>query len=464
MFVEKLRKAERAFSAEEVYLAPGLAEVDPQLVNISTRFSTSVRLLIPVASSPMDTVTEFEMALAMALLGGVGVVHRNMEVEKQVDIVKRVKEHPPARARMLYIEPDTPCGRVLELMQNMGIRNVPVVRGGKVQGYVYYSEVKALCKSGLELLEPRPGEVFSVLRVTEAKRHLFEGHVDTVALVNSSEEYLAALIFRDAMEECQPATDDSGRLVVAAAISPFDRARALALDRYVDALVSDVAHFHDAEVLRVSRQLVKQLSKDFIAGNIASGRAVEDVVSQLERVNGFRVGLGGGSICTTPDVTSVFMPTLFAVAEVRDAIEKLNLRTPVIGDGGIRFPGDIVKVLAAGASVAMLGYMLAGTDEASAPLIVIGSKLYKPYRGMASESAMAKRFAVDRYARVSKRVAEGVEGLVEYKGSVYPLVGKVIEAIKAGFGYVGAKNIEELWRKAQFIEARKGSAGVSTQV
>jgi IMP dehydrogenase len=463
VFIEKLKKAELALSVDDVYLAPGLAEVDPQAVDLSTRFSTRVKLLIPLASSPMDTVTEFEMAVAMALLGGIGVVHRNMEIEKQVEIVKKVKEHPPIRTRVLYVEPDTPCGRVLEVMRDAGVRSMPVVSGGRVKGYVHYSEVKAVCRSGLEHPEPKPGEVFSIARLGEAKKLLLEGRLDAVALANFDGVYISTLVYRDVMEETLPAVDESGRLVIAAAISPFDRARALALDRYADALVADVAHFHNAEVLRVSRHLVKELSSDFIVGNIASKRAVEDIASQLDKVDGFRVGLGGGSICTTPEVAGVYIPTLYAVAEVRDAAESLNLKTPVIGDGGIRTPGDIVKVLAAGASVAMVGHMLAGTDEASAPLIAIGNKLYKPYRGMASEGAMVKRFAIDRYARISKKVAEGVEGLVEYKGSIYTFMSKIIEAVKAGFGYVGARNIDELWRKALFIAAKRGGVGVITQ-
>ena len=210
------------------------------------------------------------------------------------------------------------------------------------------------------------------------------------------------------------------------------------------------------EVLKAARELVKNLSSNFVVGNIATANAVEDIVTTIERFDGLRVGLGGGSICTTPEVTGVYVPTLYAVAMVRDTIDRLNIRAPVIADGGLRAPSDIVKVLAAGASTAMLGYMLAGTDEASAPLITIGRERYKPYRGMASEGAMERRFAIDRYARVSKRVAEGVEGIVPYRGSVYTVISRAIEAIKAGFGYVGARNLEELWRKARFSIVERG--------
>jgi IMP dehydrogenase len=200
--------------------------------------------------------------------------------------------------------------------------------------------------------------------------------------------------------------------------------------------------------------ITKEISKDLVIGNLATEEAVKDVVSEIDKIDGFRVGLGGGSICITPEVTGVYMPTLYAVAEVRDAVDKLNMNVPVIADGGIRSSADIMRALAAGASSVMLGYMLAGTEEASAPKIRVGGSVYKPYRGMASISAIELRYAVDRYSRRTKQVAEGIEGLVPYKGSVYKIVQEIIEALKAGFGYAGASNIEELWRKTVFIRTK----------
>jgi IMP dehydrogenase len=465
VFVEKLLDSVKALSVDDVYLAPGLAEIDPRKVDLRTRFSRDVELLIPIAASPMDTVTEFDMAVAMALLGGIGVVHRNMEIEKQVEIVRRVKEHPPIRLRHVFVEPEMPCGRVLEYMHSNNVRNLPVVDSeGIAIGYIHIADLKSRCLEGLEVVEPRPGKAYRISEVQDAKKALLEGSIDTLAIVDSLGRYIGTLFYQDVLAETQPAVDKDGRLVIAAAISPFDKARALKLDRYVDALVSDVAHFHNVDVLKASRDLVKEVSADFVAGNIASDKAVEDVATWIERVDGFRVGLGGGSICTTPDVTGVYVPTLYAVALVRDAVDKLNLRVPVIADGGIRAYGDIVKVLAAGASVAMLGYMLAGTEEASAPIISIGGAKYKPYRGMASEGAMKRRYAIDRYARVSKKVEEGIEGLVPYRGSVYVLVPRIVEAVKAGLGYVGARNIEELWKKARFIATQKKVVRVKTEI
>jgi len=465
MFAEKLLNSYKAVSFDEVYLVPGLAEADPRSIDLNTRFSTNVKLLIPIASSPMDTVTELDMAVALALLGGIGVVHRNMETDRQVEIVKTIKMLPPVRTRILYANIEEPCGRVLEVMYKHNVRNLPVVSNGKVVGCTHIADLKDSCRKGLEPIPVKPCGTFRVTEAVRARQELLKGTIDSVAFIDADGMYLGTFVFYDAFEDAQPAVDSEGRLVVGAAISPFDKTRAIKLDRFVDVLVSDVAHFHNVEVLKEAKALVNEIACDFIAGNIATNKAVEDIVNTLEKVDGFRVGLGGGSICTTPEVTGAYIPTLYAVAKVRDAVDKIAPKTPVIADGGLRSPSDITKALAAGASAAMLGYMLAGTDEASAPLISIGGVKYKPYRGMASEGAMSRRFAVDRYARVSKRVAEGVEGLVRYKGSVYNVVRNIIEAIKAGFGYVGARNIEELWLKAQFVIARKKHAeGLSLDI
>lgn len=458
MFRERLAGVGRLYTFDDVYLVPQYAPVDPSEVDVSTWFSRGVRLWIPVVSSPMDTVTEFDMATAMALHGGIGVVHRNMPVDNQVEIVKRVKEHPVVRLRPIYAEPIEPCSRVIDAMVSEGIREIPIVDGlGRVVGYAKLYRLREVCVSGTEPVEKvvESGMVVDVGGVEGARKAILRGEADAIAVVSRDGVYLGTLVLRDAVEETQPATDSDGRLLVAAAISPFDIDRAKKLDRYVDALVSDVAHFHNRNVLEAAKRLVKEVSKDFVAGNIGTYEAAIDTLSTVERVDGLRVGIGGGSICTTADVGGVYAPTLWAVASVRDALEELGVRIPIVADGGIRTSGDAVKALAAGASSVMLGYLLAGTDEASAPLIAIGNALYKPYRGMASRGAMARRYALDRYARTVKRVAEGVEGLVPYRGPVSRILKEFVEGIKAGLGYAGARSIEELWRVAKFGIATK---------
>lgn len=455
-FKEKLFNAIKIPDFSEVYILPSLAPIEPNVVDLTTKFTTNVTLKIPLVSSPMDTVTELDMAVAMALLGGIGVVHRNMEREKQIEIVKKVKQHPPAKLRLLYLESNEPCSRALEALKKTGLRNIPVVEGGVLLGYASVDALKQ-CNP----LEPvkyivRPGESYSVEMVKEAMKSVLRGVYDAVAIVNKNGLYLGTLVYTDALEDISPALDPEGKLIVGAAISPFDIERAKMLDKHVDALVSDVAHFHNVEVLTSAKKLVAEVSADFVAGNVGSEEAAKDIVATIERVSGLRVGIGGGSICTTPEVTGAYAPTLWAVASVRDVLEELGLDIPIIADGGIRTAGDAVKALAVGANTVMLGYVLAGTDEAASPLITVGDKYYKPYRGMASRSAIERRFAVDRYARMSKRVPEGIEGLVPYKGSVYNVVRDLVEAIKTGLGYAGARNIKELWIKAKFISSRRG--------
>ncbi len=454
VFREKLLEAARMVSFGDVYLVPGKAVVDPDEVDLSTRFSRNVRLRIPIASAPMDTVTGWEMAVALALHGGIGVLHRNCSIDEQVEMARRVKNFPPIPMRTLFVYNDEPCERALVKMVEEGVREIPVVSSdGRVLGYARYSDVRSICReSRLAPVEHavRGGDIYTVDRVAEARRAILDGKIDCVAITDSTGIYLGTVCVREALEEVEPSLDENGRLVVAAAISPFDTTRAKALDRVVDVLVSDVAHFHNVKVLEAARRLVKDLSIDFVAGNVGTYEAVVDTVNIVERVDGFRVGIGGGSICITSEVCGAYVPTLWAVACVRDALHDLNLDIPVIADGGIRTAGDVVKVLAAGASCAMLGYVFAGCEEACAPKIVVGDRIYKPYRGMASRSAIERRFAMDRYARTVKRVAEGVEGLVPYKGPASKVIRELVEGIKAGLGYAGAKCIADLWRSARF--------------
>ncbi|ADM27722.1 IMP dehydrogenase [Ignisphaera aggregans DSM 17230] len=465
-FREKLSNAIRAIDFGDIYLRPSLSPVDPNEVDTSTRFTRNIRIKIPIVSSPMDTVTELDMAIAMALLGGIGVVHRNMSIDQQLDIVRKVKEHPPIRLRRIYVSIGDSCRYALEIMKSYGIRSIPVVDSDtKVVGYVYIHDVldrESMYKPVAMCM--RSGEIYSVRDIERARDSVIRGSMDTVAIVSHNGDYLGTLTLDDALLDVTPSLDENGSLLVAAAISPYDFARAEKLDRYVDAFVSDVAHFHNINVIRASKELVKKISADFVAGNIATYDATIDVLTHIDRVDAFRVGLGGGSICTTPQVAGAYIPTLWGVAEVRDALEDQKVDIPIIADGGIRTGGDIVKALATGASSAMVGYLVAGTDEASAPIIAIGDNLYKPYRGMASIGAMKRRFAVDRYSRVSKRVAEGVEGLVPYRGSVYNVIQDVVEAIRAGMGYAGARTVEELWSKAIFISTRSKDKPVDLHI
>jgi len=343
-FLTKLKSARDVYTFRDFILLPGRSEVEPSEINLSSRLTKRIRLKLPLISSPMDTVTEWRMALEMARLGGVGTIHRNMPVHDQAEQVRKVK----------------------------GSRTSAV------------------------------------------------------------------------------STDDRGRPLVGASVSPLDGERCRQLDRVADFLVADVAHFHTSKVISAAKRILPELSADFIAGNVGSREAVSDIADELPRVDGFRAGIGSGSICITSEVTRVGAPTLFAVAEVAGGLQEKGLDLPVIADGGIRGPGDAALAFAAGASVAMLGSMLAGTDEAPSRIVVRNGQKFKTYRGMASAAARRVRFAVDRYTVPAKGLEEGVEVLVPYAGNTEKVVARMENGLKAAFGYAGASSIAGMWENATF--------------
>jgi IMP dehydrogenase len=343
-FLTKLKSARDVYTFRDFILLPGRSEVEPVEIDLSSRLTRRIKLALPLISSPMDTVTEWKMALEMARLGGAGAIHRNMSVHDQVEQVRRVKD--------------------------------------------------------------------SKVSVASA--------------------------------------DDRGRPLVGASVSPLDGERCRELDRVADFLVADVAHFHTSKVISAAKRVLPELSADFIAGNVGSRKAVSDIVDELPRVDGFRAGIGSGSMCITTEVTRAGAPTLFAVAEVAGGLEERKLDLPVIADGGIRGPGDAALAFAAGASVAMLGSVLAGTDESPSKVVLRNGQKFKTHRGMASAAARKARFAVDRYSVPAKGLDEGVEAFVPYVGSAKNVVGRMENGLKAAFGYAGASSVAGMWEKATF--------------
>ncbi len=454
-FLEKILSSTYSPDLDELYLLPGKADLDPSQIDVSTIFSRNIKLKIPLVSSPMDTVSEWRLAVSIALMGGVGVIHRNMSVEEQVRNLERVKSFPPIPLEDLYFLDNEPCGRAVEVMRRRGVRNMPVIDSmGVLRGYARYSDLLESCGDRSTPLNRFivAGVSFDISLAGEAVKYIARGEADVVAITRNG-AFVGSLSVHGAMEQIDPVLDDEGRLLVAAAINPTDIERARRLEGLADAIVSDVAHYHSSEILRASSRLVKEISSDFIAGNIGTPEAALEAISLVERIDGFRVGIGGGSICTTPSVAGAYAPTILSVASVRDALEEQGLRIPLIADGGLRSASDIVKALAAGASTAMTGYILAGTDEAPPELVEVGGKLYKQYRGMASITSMMKRFSMDRYAKIVKNIPEGVGGLVPYKGSARSVIKEIVEGIRISMGYAGAKSIEDLWAGARFIRA-----------
>ncbi|MCS7385595.1 MAG: IMP dehydrogenase [archaeon GB-1867-005] len=454
-FSDKVKGAQVAFTFRDLIILPGKAYFEPREVDLKTMVTTNYQLNIPFVSSPMDTVTESEMAIALARLGGLGVLHRNCSVEEQVEMARQVRRAESFIIRdVITVSPDDEVERALELMRRFSISGFPVVDDGKLVGILTGRDVR-FADPKLKIREVMTREVVTAspsITIEEAKKLLHKYRIEKLPVVDDDGRLVGLITFKDirAREKFpNAARNEEGQLLCAAAISPFDLERAKALDKYVDILVVDVAHFHNENVMRATKKLVKNVNADVIVGNIGTYEAAVDVITGIDGVAGLRVGIASGSICSTYEVTKAGAPTLFATVQVADALEDYGVKLPIIADGGIRSSGDIALALALGAWAAMMGNLFAGCREAPGTLVAIGGRYYKQYRGMASRSARAKRYALDRYSVPSKDIAEGVEGWVPYRGDVASVVAELVAGLKAAMGYAGCRSIAELWEKAR---------------
>jgi IMP dehydrogenase len=455
-FREKLKNAQIAVTFQDVMLLPGFCQVEPNQIDITTHVSKNYKLNVPFVSSPMDTVTESEMAIALAREGGLGVLHRNCPIEKQVEMAKKVKRAEATVIReVITVNPGTTVDEALHIMRTHNISGLPVVEGEKLVGILTGRDVR-FARGDQKVSEVMTKDVITArdgITIEEAINILHTYRIEKLPLVDEQGRLKGLITFKDiSLKGKYPnaARDEKGQLLCAAAISPTDLERAKKLDPYVDILVTDVAHFHNRNMFEATKRLLKEVHADVIVGNIGTFEAAEDILSSLDGVAGFRVGIGSGSICITSDVLAAGAPTLFATAQVADALRKYGSDLPIIADGGIRNAGDIAVALAAGASAVMMGNLFARCKEAPGTLMAIGGRYYKQYRGMGSPSAMQVRYALDRYSVPAKGIAEGVEGWVPYKGEVSVLVHELASGLRAAMGYAGARNIRELWEKARF--------------
>ncbi|AHF81366.1 IMP dehydrogenase [Thermococcus paralvinellae] len=454
-FKQKLVNSIKGYTFDDVLLTPQATEVEPKDIDVSTQITPNIKLNIPILSAAMDTVTEWEMAIAMAREGGLGVIHRNMSIEKQVEMVKKVK-----RAERLIIEdvitisPEETVDYALFLMEREGIDGLPVIEGDKVIGILSKKDIAT--KEGQKVKDIMTKEVITVsedVSVEEAMKIMVENKIDRLPVVDSDGKLIGLITMSDLVLRKKfknAVRDKNGDLIVAAAVGPFDLKRALALDKAgVDVIVIDTAHAHNLKAIKSMKEIRAKVDADLIVGNIANPKAVDD----LTFADAVKVGIGPGSICTTRVVAGVGVPQITAIAMVADRAEEYGIK--VIADGGIKYSGDIVKAIAAGADAVMLGNLLAGTKEAPGKEVTINGRKYKQYRGMGSLGAMmkggAERYYQGGYMKTRKFVPEGVEGVVPYKGSVSEVLYQLVGGLKAGMGYVGAKNIQELKEKGEFV-------------
>lgn len=457
----------KALTFDDVLLVPDYSEVLPDSVDVGTQLTPEIRLNIPLLSAAMDTVTEARMAISMARSGGVGVIHKNMSIRDQVREVDKVKK---SESGMIHdpvtVHPDDNVGKVLALMSEYRISGLPVVRGDKLVGIVTNRDVRFVTDPGTPVSEVMTSRnlitVPEGISDEEAKRQLHQNRIEKLLVVDDDNQLKGLITIKD-IEKVKKypnaCKDDKGRLRVGAAVGVgqdgISRAEAL-LRAGVDFLVLDSAHGHSRNILNACRALRDAFpDAQIIGGNVATYAGAKALIES--GVDTVKVGIGPGSICTTRIVAGVGVPQITAILEAGKACREAN--KCIIADGGIKFSGDVVKALAAGADTCMMGSLFAGTEESPGETILYQGRTYKIYRGMGSIDAMAAGSS-DRYFqdKSKKLVPEGIVGRVPFRGQVTESIHQLVGGLRSGMGYLGCASIEELKQKARFMEI--SSAGL----
>ena len=450
---------------DDVLLEPGPSEIMPADADVSTKLTRDIRLNIPLTSSAMDTVTESRLAIAMAQAGGLGILHRNMTVEEQADMVREVKRYESGMViNPVTITPQTTLGEIRQIVAKRKISGFPVVdpASGKLVGILTNRDMRFDTDPNRKAIElMTSGDLVTVREGAgrdEARALLRDRKIERVIVVDEDYRAVGLITMKD-IEKAQAhphaAKDDQGRLLVGAASTVGDAGyeRAMALSEAgVDVVVIDTAHGHSAQVSRVVERIKRESNRiQIIAGNVATHDAARALIDA--GADAVKVGIGPGSICTTRIVAGVGVPQLTAIMEAVRAAKASG--APVIADGGIKYSGDLAKAIAAGASVAMMGSMFAGTDESPGEVFLYQGRSYKSYRGMGSVGAMGAGSA-DRYFQKEvedsqKLVPEGIEGQTPYKGPIAPVLHQMVGGLRAAMGYVGAATIADLQERARFV-------------
>ncbi|MER3427395.1 MAG: IMP dehydrogenase [Pyrinomonas sp.] len=457
---------------DDVLLVPARSDVLPTEVDTSTRLTRTIRLQIPLCSAAMDTVTESRLAIAIAQQGGIGVIHRNLAIERQAEEVDRVKRSESGMiVDPVTIRPDRPVREALAVMERYKISGVPVVdEEGYLVGIITNRDLRFETRLDIpvaEAMTPQPLITVPVGTTLEQAKAVLQKHrIEKLPVVDEHRKLKGLITVKDiqkAIKYPNAAKDELGRLRVAAAIGVTgdfkERADELVRAR-VDCLVIDTAHGHSTRVIEAVREIKRRHPEvSLVAGNVATAEATRELIEA--GVDAVKVGVGPGSICTTRVVTGAGVPQLTAIHDCATAARGTGV--PIIADGGIKFSGDIAKAIAAGADVVMIGSLFAGTEEAPGELILYQGRTFKAYRGMGSLGAMSAGTSRDRYGQEgaeteAKLVPEGIEGRVPYKGTLADMVTQLVGGLRAGMGYTGCRTIQELQERARFVKI--SSAGL----
>ena len=452
---------------DDVLLKPQASTILPNNVDISTNLTKDIKLNIPIISAAMDTVTESKMAISMSQNGGLGVIHKNYDIETQSYEVKKVKRY---EAGIVYntitMSPNNTIEDVLNVMEKQNISGFPVVdKANKLQGIITNRDVRFVINKKTKVKDLMTKKVISITQTQSkgmssfglAKKLLQENRIEKLVVTDNNNKCIGLITVKDIQRgEKFPYSvkDKNGQLLVGAAIGskPNDLQRAIELDKAgVDILFIDTAHGHSSAVLESFKKIRKKIKLPIVVGNIATPEAAKDLIKL--GADAIKVGIGPGSICTTRIVAGVGVPQFTAIQDIATITNKNKI--PMISDGGIRYSGDIVKALAAGANCIMAGSLFAGTDESPGEVFLFQGRSYKSYRGMGSLGAMARgsadRYFQDEINEAIKLVPEGIEGRIPYKGQVSNVLFQLTGGLRSGMGYTGSKNLTILKKNAKFV-------------
>jgi|TARA_B100001093_G_scaffold249714_1_gene239116 IMP dehydrogenase len=461
--MEKVKQ--KALTFDDVLLLPRYSDFIPSEASTQTKLTKNINIKVPLVSAAMDTVTESRMAIALAEVGGIGIIHKNNSIEEQVLHVKTVKKYESGVVRdPITIGPDKSIGELIQLTTELNISGMPVVDDHKLKGIVtsrdfrYADNMDAAVSSIMTSFE----QLITVVEGTpqeSVKKLMHENRIEKVLVVDKSGMLTGLVTMKDIEKSAEypdATKDDSGSLMVGAALGTgsdtLERAKALS-NAEVDVFVIDSAHGHSKNVVDTIKMIKKEFPNiDVIGGNVATSEGAMELINA--GADGVKVGMGPGSICTTRIIAGIGVPQITAILDIKEAINSKDI--PIIADGGIRFSGDIAKAIAAGADSVMLGGLFAGTEEAPGKVELFQGRSFKTYRGMGSIGAMTERQDANRYMQedsdAEKLVPEGIEGRVPYKGLVINVINQLVGGLRQSMGYIGCKTIEAVHKNSEFVE------------